>query len=72
MKIKKNIGSLDKLIRYIVALILVVTGAIVLKEMLFIGILLLVLALVLALTALFSFCGLYWLFGITTCPLKKE
>lgn len=72
MKIKKNIGSLDKLIRYIVALILVVTGAIVLKEMLFIGILLLVLALVLALTALFSFCGLYSLFGITTCPLKKE
>lgn len=72
MKIKKNVGSLDKLIRYLLALVLVVTGAIVLKDMVFLGILLLVLALVSALTALFSFCGLYTLFGISTCPLDKK
>lgn len=72
MKIKKNVGSLDKLIRYILALILVVFGAIVLKDMFAFGIVLFVLAFIFTLTALFSFCGLYTLFGITTCPLDKK
>jgi hypothetical protein len=66
---KKNMGSTDKLIRLGVAIILIVlyyksvlTGPL--------GIIALVVALLLTITSLFSFCPLYTLFGIKTC--KKE
>lgn len=62
---KKNIGPIDKMIRILVAVVLavlfftnVITGTI--------GVILLVLAAVFALTSLISFCPLYWPFGINT------
>ncbi len=70
MKLKSNIGQLDKMIRYMIALILVIVAAITIESILWLGILLFVVAFVLVLTALFSFCGLYKLFGINTCKIK--
>lgn len=66
---KKNMGSVDKIIRIIVAALLAVlffTGII--EGVL--GIVLVVLAAVFVLTSLISFCPLYAPFGISTC--KKE
>ncbi len=66
---KKNMGGVDKVIRMIVALLFVVlyfTGVVEGT----VGIILLVLAAVFALTSLISFCPLYLPFGISTC--KKE
>ena len=69
MQIKKNIGSIDRIIRVVIAAILVVlyfteviSGTI--------GIVLLVLAAVLLITSLTKVCLLYLPFGISTC--KKE
>ncbi|NVO21478.1 MAG: DUF2892 domain-containing protein [Bacteroidetes bacterium] len=66
---KKNMGSIDKIIRFIIAAVFiglyffnVVTGTL--------GIVLLVLAAVFVLTSLISFCPLYRLFGLSTG--KKE
>lgn len=63
-------GSTDKLVRIIVALILAtlyftgqVTGTI--------GIILLVLSVIFILTSLVSFCPLYLPFGISTCKKKS-
>ena len=66
---KKNMGSVDKIIRLIVAALLAdlfFTGVI--EGVL--GVVLVVLAAVFVLTSLFSFCPLYAPFGISTC--KKE
>lgn len=67
---KKNIGSIDKSIRLIIAVVLVasyfaglVTGSW--------GILALVVAAVMALTSLVNFCPLYGLFGINTARKTK-
>jgi uncharacterized membrane protein YtjA (UPF0391 family) len=67
---KKNIGQTDKLIRLIIAAIIAVlylTGIISGTA----GIILLIVALILVATSLFSFCGIYTLFGINTCRIKK-
>ena len=62
---KKNIGTIDKVIRILVAVVFavlyftqVVTGTL--------GIVLLVLAVVFVLTSAISFCPLYWPVGINT------
>lgn len=67
---KKNMGTADKLIRLIVAAVLTflfyngtITGTL--------GIVVVVIAAVFALTSLVSFCPLYTLLGINTCPVKK-
>ncbi len=63
-------GTVDKAIRIIVALIIgilfftkVITGTL--------GIVLLVLAVVFLITSLVSFCPLYTLVGCNTCKVKK-
>lgn len=68
---KKNMSSADRIIRLIIAAIMVVlyfthvvTGTV--------GVILLVLAAVFTLTSIISFCPLYTIFGISTCPVKKE
>lgn len=68
---QKNMGSADKIIRFILAAIVAVlyftntiTGTL--------GIVLLVLAGVFVLTSLVSFCPLYKLVGLNTCPVKKK
>lgn len=66
---KKNMGTTDKVIRLLLVLVIlglyfgqVVTGTL--------GLVLLVLAVVFALTSLISFCPLYLPFGINTCKKK--
>lgn len=66
----KNIGTTDKIIRLIVAALIavlyltnVISGTA--------GIVLLVLAIVLVATSLVSFCGVYALFGLSTCKVRK-
>jgi hypothetical protein len=68
---KKNMGSADRLIRLVIAAVIaalyftnVITGTL--------GIVLLVLAGVFVLTSLISFCPLYTLVGLNTCPAKKS
>jgi hypothetical protein len=63
-------GSTDKIIRVLIAVVIailfftnVISGTL--------GIVLLVLAGVFVLTSLISFCPLYTLFGIYTCPKDK-
>lgn len=67
---KKNMGSADRIIRLIVAVIIAVlyyngtiSGTL--------GIVLLVLAGVFVLTSFVSFCPLYAPFGISTCKVKQ-
>lgn len=66
MKMKKNVGKVDQIIRYVIALVLVVLAIVlplwwlVIPAVIFVG------------TALFSFCGLYTLFGINTCKIEEE
>lgn len=66
---KRNLGTADKIIRVIIAAIVailyftnVITGTT--------GIVLLVVAAVLLITSLVSFCPLYALLGLKTCPAK--
>jgi Protein of unknown function (DUF2892) len=67
---KKNMGSTDKVVRLVIAAILAalyftgtVTGTL--------GIVAIVVAAVFTLTSLVSFCPLYTIFGLSTCPVKK-
>ncbi len=66
---KKNVGTIDRVIRTLVAVIIlvlyfthVISGAL--------AVILLILAGVFVVTSLLSFCPLYWLFGLSTS--KKE
>lgn len=68
---KKNMGNADRIVRFLVAALVAVlyftntiTGTL--------GIILLVVAAVFVLTSLVSFCPLYTLLGINTCPAKKN
>lgn len=67
---KKNMGTADRIIRLLLAAVFaylyfggIVTGTF--------GIVLAVLGGVFVLTSLVSFCPLYSIFGISTCPEKK-
>ena len=68
---KKNMGSADRIIRVIIAVIIatlyftnVVTGML--------GIVLLILAAVFLLTSFISFCPIYAPFGLSTCAIKEK
>lgn len=68
---KKNMGNADRIVRFLVAALVavlyftnVITGTL--------GIVLLVAAAVFVLTSLVSFCPLYTLLGINTCPARKN
>ena len=67
---KKNMGSTDRIIRLLVAAVIAglyftntITGTL--------GIVLLALAGVFVLTSLVSFCPIYTLLGLNTCPARK-
>lgn len=67
---KKNMGNTDKIIRILVAIVIaglfftnIISGTL--------GIILLVLTGVFVLTSLISFCPLYTLVGVNTCPKDK-
>jgi hypothetical protein len=68
---KKNMGTTDKIIRVLLAAVFaflyfgqVVSGTA--------GIVVLVLAAVFLMTSMVSFCPLYTLVGVNTCPANKE
>jgi hypothetical protein len=61
---KANIGKIDKIIRIIIGLAIAGVG---LYFQSWWGLL----AIIPIATAIFSFCGLYTIFGISTCPMKK-
>jgi hypothetical protein len=68
---KKNMGTTDRIFRVVVAAIIAalyftgtLTGTL--------GLVLLVLAGVFVATSLVSFCPLYTLFGLSTCPVKEK
>jgi len=68
---KKNVGMCDKWIRIVFAIVIgllyyfnVISGTL--------GIVLIVLAVIFLLTGLFNTCGLYSVFGISTCSKKKD
>jgi hypothetical protein len=67
---KKNMGTVDRVVRAVLALVMVglyfgniVTGTL--------GIVLMAAAGIFLLTSLISFCPLYTLIGFSTCPTKK-
>ncbi len=62
MKVKKNVGMIDQLIRYLLAVVFLVL-TFTASYWFFIG------AVVMMFTAYFSFCGLYKLLGINTCKI---
>ena len=68
---KKNMGSVDRIIRVIIAAVIavlyfsnIISGTL--------GIILLILSVIFVLTSLISFCPLYTPFGIKTCSIKEE
>ena len=68
---KKNMGSADRIIRVIIAVIIAtlyftdfITGTL--------GIVLLILAAVFLLTSFISFCPIYAPFGLSTCAIKEK
>jgi len=68
---KKNMGTADKIIRILIALVLailfyykIITGTL--------GIVLLIFAGIFLLTSFVSFCPLYTIFGFSSCPAKKD
>lgn len=67
---KKNMGNADRIIRLIIAAVIV---ALVFTKVIVgtLGIILVVLAGVFTLTSFVSFCPLYTLIGLNTCPRKK-
>jgi len=63
----KNVGSIDKVIRFIVGLVLLSLLFFVNGNLKYLGLI----GLVPILTATFSFCPLYSIVGIKTCKIKK-
>jgi Flp pilus assembly protein TadB len=70
-KMKKNVGNADRLVRVLAAAIIatlyltnVISGTV--------GLVLLVLAGIFVATSLISFCPLYAIFGLSTCPVKQN
>ncbi|NJB72668.1 hypothetical protein GGR42_003159 [Saonia flava] len=67
---KKNMGSADKIIRIILAIVVVALYYFNVIEGTF-AYILLALAAIFVLTSLVSFCPLYAPFGLSTCKMKK-
>jgi hypothetical protein len=65
---EKNVGNTDRLIRVIIGLALLSMLVFVEGSLKWLGLI----GLVPLLTAAMSWCPLYSLFGLRTCPMKKE
>jgi hypothetical protein len=66
---KKNMGTMDKIIRFVIAVLIAVLYFTNIVSGTF-GIILLVVAGIFVLTSFISFCPLYAPFGINTCSKK--
>ncbi|MCK9400525.1 MAG: DUF2892 domain-containing protein [Bacteroidales bacterium] len=67
---KKNMGSVDKIIRLLLAALFIILFVFNVVSGIF-GYILLALAAIFIVTSLISFCPLYTIFGIKTTPAKK-
>ena len=65
---QKNLGKLDKVIRFLLAAVLVVLYSFGIVEGI-LGVIALVVAGVLVITSLITFCPLYRVLGISTCKI---
>lgn len=61
----KNVGLVDRILRVLIGLVLIGWGVYAKNWLGAIGIIPII-------TAVISFCPLYKIFGISTCPLKKS
>jgi len=61
----KNVGSLDKILRIVIGVLLIIGALMGYGWWMWIGILPIA-------TAVFGLCPLYTLFGIKTCPMSKK
>lgn len=68
---KKNLGTPDRIVRVVLAAIAAflyysgtVTGTV--------GLVLVIATVIFLITSIISFCPLYAIFGINTCPVKKS
>ena len=66
----KNVGTLDRVIRVIVG-ILALGGAFFVSGTVF-KVILAIVGIVMLFTAITGFCGLYRIFGISTCPTEVK
>jgi len=66
--VQKNIGTVDKVIRLILGIVLLSLYFLLDSGLKYISIL----GIILILTAFINYCPLYTLFGINTCSTKKE
>jgi hypothetical protein len=66
----KNIGSVDKIIRYVLAAILIVLFVLNVVSGL-LGYILLAVAAIFIVTSLLSFCPIWWMLGIKTNTAKN-
>lgn len=68
---QKNVGTTDKIVRLVLAVILIALAAtgVLVGTWMYIAY---VAAIVLVLTSLFSFCGLYAIFGMNTCKVPQK
>lgn len=65
---KANVGSVDKAVRIVIALVLFSLFFILEGNLRYIALI----GIIPLLTAFMSWCPLYTLFGLSTCPLKKS
>jgi len=68
---QKNVGSADKVVRLILAVILIALAAtgVLVGTWVYVAY---AVAIVLVMTSLFSFCGLYAIFGMNTCKVPQK
>ena len=66
---KKNVGSIDKIVRLLLAAVFIILFFTHVVVGIF-GYILLALAAILILTSLFSFCPIWMIFGVKTCKTK--
>jgi len=68
---KKNLGAIDKLVRLVVALLLIIVyfqGLVVG----ILGVVFLIIAAIFVVTSLVGICPIYAVFGISSCPVEKH
>ena len=69
---KKNESAVDRIIRAIVGVVILVIGIYEVKSLAVLGIILIIVGAVLIITAITGFCLLYTLLGISTCTDCKK
>jgi uncharacterized membrane protein len=69
---KKNESTVDRIIRAIAGIVILVIGIYEVKSLAVLGIILIIVGAVLIITAITGFCLLYTLLGISTCTDCKK